>query len=311
MVGNDGVILLWLVDKQQPGLKALPAVKTLRQVWERHFVRSEITGRAWRADADLPRAATAIESPYDTEARHSSKREIVWTGYKAHLTETCDPELPRLITHVHTTVATTQDVSCTADIQQALADRGLLPKRHLVDTGYVDAELLVSSRQRHDVELFGPPRDGQSWQAREGGYDQAQFLVDWDNQQATCPEGKVSRSWATYQRKPDGHSPDSRSVVTVRFAGNDCAACASRSKCVRSPSGQPRTLILPERAQAEALEKARGELSSAEGRTEYGKRAGWKGRSRRPCGVAACGGRATGACTRRQGHSVFWTDLLK
>jgi len=147
MVGNDGAVLIRLVDEQQPSLKALPSVETLRKVWERHFVGSEIYGRVLRANADLPRAASAIESPYDTEARHSSKREIIWTGYKAHLTETCDPELPCLITHVHTTVATTQDVSCTADIQQALADKGLLPLRHLVDTGYVDAELLVSKRQ--------------------------------------------------------------------------------------------------------------------------------------------------------------------
>lgn len=282
MVGNDGAVLLSLVEEQQPGLKGLPAVETLRQVWERHFVRSEtvgseVTGRTWRADADLGRAAGAIESPYDTKARHSSKREIIWTGYKAHLTETCDPDLPRLITHVHTTVATTQDVSCTADIQQALAYRDLLPQRQLADTGYVDADLLVSSRKLHDIELFGPPRDGQSWQARAGGYDQSRFSLDWDKQQATCPEGKVSRSWATYQRKPDGHSPDSRSVVTVRFAARDCAACASRDKCVRSPSGQPRTLILPERTQAEALEKARGDLSTAEGRAEYRRRAGVEG----------------------------------
>ena len=59
----------------------------------------------------------------------------------------------------------------------------------------------------------------------------------------------------------------------MRFAARDCAACASRDKCVRSPSGQSRTLILPERSQAEALEKARGDLSTAEGRAEYGLRA--------------------------------------
>lgn len=63
----------------------------------------------------------------------------------------------------------------------------------------------------------------------------------------------------------------------MRFAERDCTACASRAKCVRSPAGQSRTLILPERAQAEALEKARGALSSAEGRAEYGKRAGLEG----------------------------------
>lgn len=61
-----------------------------------------------RPSAELARAATAIESPYDTQARHSNKRALSWLGYKAHLSETCDPGLPRLVTHVHTTVATIQ-----------------------------------------------------------------------------------------------------------------------------------------------------------------------------------------------------------
>ena len=290
-MGNDGAVVLWLVEHQQPNLKTLPTVKALWQAWERHFVRSEIRGREWRADADLPRAASALESPYDVEARHSSKREIIWTGYKAHLTETCDTQMPRLITHVHTTPATVQDVSCTADIQQALAEKGLLPQRHFVDTGYLDAELLVSSREQHGIDLFGPPRAAHSWQAREGGYDHSCFSMDWEKQQATCPEGKAtcpegkatcpegkaSRSWATYQRKPDAHSPKNRFVVMVRFAPQDCLSCASRPKCVRSPSGQSRALLFPERSLTEALEEARGKLSRAAGRAEYRLRAGVEG----------------------------------
>jgi transposase len=134
-VGHDGAFLLQVLEEQRPDLKSLATVATLCQVWERHFARSELGELVWRANCDLPRAAGAIESPYDPEARYSTKDDCSWTGYKVHLTETCDPELPRLITHVHTTVATTQDVSCTADIQQALADKGLLPSRHLVDAG--------------------------------------------------------------------------------------------------------------------------------------------------------------------------------
>ena len=174
-VGRDGYLLLRDLDNhntereaqkteegkpdlQAPDLQALAVVQTLRQVWERHFVRSEAGEIFWRADAELARAATAIESPYDTEARHSNKHDLSWTGYKVHVTETCDPELPRLITNVHTTVATTQDVICTGDIQQSLAARDLLPQRHLVDTGYVDAKLLVDSQRQHGIELFGPTR---------------------------------------------------------------------------------------------------------------------------------------------------------
>jgi transposase len=39
------------------------------------------------------------------------KREVTWVGYKVHLTETCDEDLPHLITHVETSVATEQDIN--------------------------------------------------------------------------------------------------------------------------------------------------------------------------------------------------------
>jgi transposase len=151
----------------------LPVVQTLRIVWERHYERTAEGKATWRAGPDLSRAATAIESPYDTQARHSTKRDTVWTGYKVHVSETCDPDAARLITHVHTTVATTQDVSSTDNIHQGLKDKGLLPGTHLVDAGYIDGELLVQSQERYGVELLGPPRHNSTWQAREGGYDQS------------------------------------------------------------------------------------------------------------------------------------------
>jgi len=50
-----------------------------------------------------------IASPYDLEARYSSKRDTHWVGYKVHLTETCDTGQPDLMTQVITTPATTPD----------------------------------------------------------------------------------------------------------------------------------------------------------------------------------------------------------
>ncbi len=150
--------------------------------------------------------------------------------------------------------------------------QGLLPGRHLVDTGYVDAELLVDSQENHGVELFGPPRTGKSWQAREGGFDQSLFALDWERKTAVCPEGKTSTSWGVFQTKPYD-----RSVVKVRFAQADCAACPNRARCVRSPRGQSRTLILPERTHWEALQRTRSYIASEEGREEYKKRAGVEG----------------------------------
>jgi transposase len=79
------------------------------------------------------------------------------------LSKTCDDQLPRLITNVHTTVATTQDVNCTDDIQKSLQEKDLLPARHLVDTGYIDAQLVIESASKYGIELFGPMRLNPSW----------------------------------------------------------------------------------------------------------------------------------------------------
>jgi transposase len=82
-VGEDGFALLSLLDEiaAPAPVKDLPVVETLRQVWERHYERTEAGQVLWRAGPDLSRAAGAIESPYDPEARHSNKHSLSWTGY--------------------------------------------------------------------------------------------------------------------------------------------------------------------------------------------------------------------------------------
>ncbi len=272
-VGEDGFRLLEMLLKQQPELLKLETVQTLRKVWERHYTRKETGEIGWRKNADLSRAATAVESPYDIEARHSHKRELSWTGYKVHLTETCDQDLPRLITNVLTTAATEQDVACTALIHQSLEKNRRLPSRHFVDAGYVDAGLLVESPTLYGVELFGPTRLNPSWQTRAGGYDQAQFQIDWSNQTAVCPEGRRSTYW--YERQTNERY--SRRVVTVRFNRKDCRDCLNRSQCVKTKSGAARSLNLPPQPLYEALEMTRNLLTTEDGRREYQNRAGIEG----------------------------------
>jgi len=79
-------------------------VVTLRRLWAEQY-----TGAAgqlrWRAVKDMPSPAGLISSPYDTDARYSTKREVHWVGYKAHLTETCEVDRPHLIVNVETTPA--------------------------------------------------------------------------------------------------------------------------------------------------------------------------------------------------------------
>lgn len=272
-VGEDGFRLLEQLLKQQPEFLKLETVQTLQKVWQRHYTRNETGEVGWRKNVDLSRAATAIESPYDVEARYSNKRQLSWTGYKVHLSETCDADLPRLITNVLTTAATTQDVACTSLIHQSLKRSQRLPGRHFVDAGYVDAGLLVESSSRYGVELFGPTRLNPSWQTRAGGYDQAQFQIDWSNQTAVCPEGRRSVYW--YERQTNERY--SRPVITVRFKAKDCRECGSRDKCVKTKSGAARSLNLPPRPLYEALEATRNLLTTEDGRREYQNRAGIEG----------------------------------
>lgn len=111
-------------------------METLRQVWAHHFERVGDGGKRLRPPRDQPPAAERIESPYETEARFRSKSGTSWTGYMVHLSETCEEELPHLITHVMTTTATVHEARCTAAIHEALAAKGLPPQEHLADAAY-------------------------------------------------------------------------------------------------------------------------------------------------------------------------------
>ena len=73
----------------------------------------------------------------------------------AHFTETSDEDLPRLITQVTTTIGPIPDRHALPEIHEALDQRELLPQQHLVDAGYVDAEALLASQTKYQVESFG------------------------------------------------------------------------------------------------------------------------------------------------------------
>jgi transposase len=112
------------------------------------------------------------------------------------VTETCEKESPHLITHVTTTAATTTDEAMTETIHAELEQTDLTPRQHLLDSGSITAPILVSSQQKSGIEVIGPAHVDVKWQANtEQGIDVSQFRLDWDQQQATCPQGHTSMSW--------------------------------------------------------------------------------------------------------------------
>jgi transposase len=59
---------------------------------------------------------------------------------------------------VETTSAPITDDAMTATIHAELDRKGLVPAEHIVDAGYVDAQLLVTSLRDYQIDLVGPAR---------------------------------------------------------------------------------------------------------------------------------------------------------
>jgi transposase len=273
MVGQDGLQLLEQVYQAEvsPWLAHLPAIEILRQVWVQNYYQDNGVVHL-REPKDQPPSAQRITSPYDLEARYSTKRDTTWVGYKVHLTETCEPDTPNLITQVETRPSTESDNAPVDTIHSDLAEKGCLPDDHIVDPGYMSVELLLKARPDYDIDLLGPVPDDNNWQSREGGYDSSHFTIDWDQQRATCPQGKQSCSWSLALAR--AHRP----VVKIKFRQVDCADCPVRSCCTRTTKAQRRTLtILAPQAHFEAQQSARYRQTTTDFKERYALRAGVEG----------------------------------
>ncbi len=248
----------------------MPAVQVLRQVWvQQVYAVNPTKSMRWRVAEDLPPAPLLISSPYDPEARYSKKRETEWVGYKVHLTETCDPKLPHLLTDGLTTPATPPDHAVIGIVQDQVAARDLLPSDHVVDAGYVTAERLVDSQQQQ-IDLVGPTTPEPGWQANAGeGFAASCFVIDREAQHATCPQGKTSMKW----KEPT--DCDVHAVVSIRFATVDCRACPVRSKW--GASTRSRSLTIRSHDASVALQTARQRQHTEGFKATYRPRAGIEG----------------------------------
>lgn len=271
-IGEDGSQLLTQVwsPLAPSDARTFATVEGLRQTWVQQFCWEEGHIQARNKD-NLPPAHRTLRSPYDHEAHYGHKRDMSWYGYKVHFSETCDENLPHLITHVVTTDATETDVEQTEAIHQALSKRELSPSVHLLDAGYVDAEIVLQSRDHHGIEVVGPVSQNNQWQFKAGeGYDLASFTIDWNQQQATCPQGKKSVKW-TPRTDQHGHPK-----IAIRFGLYDCRDCPARSLCTRSATA-PRILAVRTQAEFEVLHHARQLQQTEAFQARYAQRSGIEG----------------------------------
>lgn len=265
-----------------PLLRLLPAVQTLRAMWIQEYVVMD--GVVRRRDIkDRPPGAKRLVSPYDTDARGSVKRGTFWDGYKVHLTETCEPDAPNLITHVATADSTVQDVALVRPIHAHLAERDWLPAVHLLDSGYTTAGEVVTAHEQHGIELIGPVLGSTSWQTRAGeGYTQDDFMIDWTNQQVTCPNGKTSNSWAP------GRSQQDAPVIRARFSIHDCRPCTAKAHCTRAETSHGRRITLRPRPSMRSSDKRRPGKQAPSGRSSTPTAPAWKGPSPRASAPSTC-----------------------
>ena len=272
-VGQDGLTLLNPIYESETHawLWQVTAVQILRQVWLHQFYHQDGALKLRQAK-DLPPASLRFDSPYDPEARYGTKRQTHWTGYKVHITETCNDDQPHLITHVETTIAPQSDANMTAPIHEALAEKELLPDTHLADAGYVDAAQIVDSQTEYGLHLLGPVRPDTSWQAKENtGYTIADFTIDWEAKQVTCPHGATASAWT--------NSSDAwgNPVIIVTFSNKDCRPCPVRISCTRRAITTPRSLTVRPQKQHEALQHVRQQQQTEAWQKQYAKRAGIEG----------------------------------
>jgi len=279
--------------------------------------REMIRRREAGPDGDgLPPGHLRIASPYDLDARWGVKREEAWMGYKLHITETCDDAPactchdapaapppapgqdehrtqghekgcerlchPNLITHVATTDATVGDAAMTTPVNQALAARNLAPGRHYMDSGYLSADLVVAAARAHGITLVGPLLADTSAQARAGhGYARADFLIDYDTQTVTCPQGRTSSSWTPCAR-------GGKNTIVAKFSAGDCTVCPALPQCTTSTRRRRQLTLLP-RELHEAQAAARAAEGSTSWQADYARRAGIEGTIRQA--TATCGSR--------------------
>src|SRR6266496_2512779 len=254
--------------------------------WNRRY---GVRVNSWKLPSS-PAKREELAVAYDLDARWGVKRDKFWNGYKVHVSETCDipgadaigdttnVTPPNLITNVATTDATVPDSAMTEPIHRQLAARGLLPAEHYLDSGYPSAELIAGSWKTFGIALVTPVLADVSPQARAGaGFDRSAFTIDFDQQQATCPQNRTSSSWTpASQRGTD--------TIVIKFAAGTCGPCPVRDQCTTSKRGYRQLTVQPREAH-DAQREARARQDTKDWQSKYTLRAGVEGTIRQAVAV--------------------------
>ncbi|MET7458587.1 transposase [Streptomyces sp. NPDC005574] len=176
---------------------------------------------------------------------------------------------PNLITDVHTTDATVPDVKATAPIQHKLAERGVKPAEHYLDSGYPSADLITAALKQ-GIRMVTPVLLDHSAQAKATeGFDKNAFTIDWKTRQVRCPAGRTSSHWNPVKQ----HGKD---AIVITFSVLTCRDCPFQQQCTTSKPGR-RMLTLRPKELHENLARARAEQKTDTWKNKYALRAGVEG----------------------------------
>ncbi|WP_331743593.1 IS1182 family transposase [Kitasatospora sp. NBC_01300] len=276
--GEDARRLLEHLSRHHPGLLSRPQVQVLRQVLVQNYYWDPAGRLRWRDDADgpgLPPSADRIVSPYDPTARYARRGQVTrWTGFLAHVTETCSDDGPNVITDVATMSATSADTEVLPGIHTRLERRSLRPDQHLVDGGYTSLPHLEQAEREHRITLVGPLPGNPTRQHRRGeGFARDDFRIDFDRREVTCPQGQTSAGW--HGPYPTS-SPTAAPLIVARFTKSQCRPCPARAKCTTSRDAA-RTVGFPPRELLELQQRNRAEQQDPAWHKRYAVRSGIEG----------------------------------
>ena len=171
---------------------------------------------------------------------------------------------------------------------------GAAPRVHLVDSGFLDAALLVASRRDFGVDLLGPTRRTSVGRPARGRLRRRALRRRLGQRRVTCPAGHTSIQWTP---RCDSRDNDS---IDVRFSPSDCGPCPSLRRCTQTadkhPRWGPRT---PPAGPIRGAAPARTRRAAPPSRASTPGGRGSRAPSPRASGAAGCGGRATWACPGR------------
>jgi len=247
-------------------LQQLPTILQLAQIWDDQYLYVNepechyLSTRRGKADV-----VNRLRTPHDPDATLGVKRDNIWVGYKAHITESL--EQPRFVVDVSLSgSAASRDVNDLPDIQQQMIGRKLRPAQHYVDQGYMSGEQIAQSQQR-GIDLRGKVMADK--QGKPEGFSLADFEVDMDNEQVTCPAGRHPQRWT-----PTTGNANNQVAIHV-FFGKQCLSCPffGPGRCTTSQTGRHLSLT----AYHDEIQARRQEEQTKAFQFEMHRRAGIEG----------------------------------